>query len=194
MKPEPHFLPTRSAVVFHHTRRMIHESNLCVRKFAMRVTEEYMASVAPEQRHVPFRYGVTGADLLKAERHNGQVVSRYLDGTVKTFPADLEDAWVRSMPTPYREDLEAALANRRGHLAVKHLAADEGSEAVGLAVLAKEFGELLEALAPALADGRITEADLPHVKQILHESDGLIRAVLSLRHRLTDLLPGAPPP
>jgi hypothetical protein len=194
MKPEPHFPPPRSAVIFAHTRRMLAATSLCVRKFAMSVCEQYMAAVAPDLRQVPFRYGVTGDDLFKAERHNGQIVTRYLDGTVKVFPADLEDAWLRAMPSPFREDVEADLAGRRGMMAVKRLSASESGEAVGLGNLAKEFGELFEAIAPALADGRITEADLPYARRVLRESDDLIAAVLSLRKQLTDLLPGADPP
>lgn len=193
MKPARHFPPLRSAVIFEHTRRMLAETSQCVRTFAMRVTEEYMATVAPALRQVPFRYGVTGDDLYKAEKHNGQIINRYLDGTVKIFPADLEDAWVRAMLSPYHEQLEAELSGRRGLLAVKRLPPGEQSEAVGLGTLAKEFGELLEALAPALADGRITEADLPHAKRVLRESDDLISAVMSLRRQVTDLLPEIPP-
>jgi hypothetical protein len=186
--------PTRSQVVFHHTRLMIHTTSLCVRKFAMRVTEAYMESVDPTHRQVPFRYGVTGADLVKAEKHNGQIISRYLDGTVKVFPVDLEDAWVKAMPSPYREDLEADLASRRGCMAVKRLADTEEGEVAGLSTLAKEFAEMVASIAPALADGRIDAADLPHAKKILRESDDLISAVMSVRKQVTALLPDIPPP
>jgi hypothetical protein len=193
MKPAPQFPPLRSAVIFEHTRRMLAESAWCVRKFAMRVTEEYMAAVAPEARQVPFRYGVTGEDLYRAEKHNGQIANRYLDGVLKNFPADLEDAWVRALPSPYREDLEADLSSRRGLLAVKRMQPGQQSEAVGLSELAKEFGELIEALAPALADSRITSADLPYARRILRESDELIAAVLGVRRQLTELLPEGSP-
>jgi hypothetical protein len=193
MKPARHFPPLRSAVVFEHTRRMLHETSLCVRKFAMRVTEEYMSSVEPDLRQVPFRYGVTGDDLFKAEKHNGQIINRYLDGTVKNFPADLEDAWVRALPSPYHEQLEAELSSRRGLLAVKRLAPGEGSRAVGLSDMAREFGEAVESLAPILADGRIDANDAPYVKRFLRESDDLIATVLGVRKQLTDLLPEIPP-
>jgi hypothetical protein len=194
MKSAPQFLPTRSAVIFHHTRKMLHDTSLCAESFGMRLTEEYMKLIAPDARQVPFRWGVIGADLVRAKKHNGQIVSRYLSGVVKVFPADLEDAWVRAMPAPFREELEADLASRRDCLAVKRLADTEEGEVAGLSTLAKEFAELVASIAPALADGRIDAADLPHAKKILRESDDLIAAVMSVRKKVTELLPDIPPP
>lgn len=190
MKRESHFLPLRSAVIYGHTSAMINASALCVRKFAMRVAEQYMALVAPHQRQAKFRWGVTLDDLAKAEVHNAQILSRYMDGTVKVLPADLEDAWVLALPEPYRSECERDLARRRGVLPVKVMDQTEAAEAVGMGDLAREFGQLFEALSPALADGRITEADLPHARKILNESDDLIAAVLSVRREITALLPG----
>lgn len=194
MKSAPQFQPTRSQVVFHHTRRMLHDTSLCAESFGMRLTEEYMKLVAPDARQVPLKWGVTGADLVRAKKANGQIVNRYLNGTVKVFPADLEDAWVRAMPPPYREDLEADLARRRDCLAVKRLADTEEGEVAGVSTLLKEFGEMVTSLAPALEDGRIDAADLPHAKRILRESDDLIAAVLSIRGKVTALLPDIPTP
>lgn len=168
---------------------MLDATSACVRKFAMQVAEHYIALLAPDQRQVPFRWGVTIDDLCKAERHNAQIISRYMDGTVKVLPADLEDAWLLALPEPYRGACERDLARRRGTLAVKLLAAGESDEAVGMGQLAVEFGQLFEALAPALADGRISAADLPHARRILDESDDLIAAVLTLRRQVQALLP-----
>ncbi len=184
-----HFLPLRSAVIYGHTRRMLDRSSLCVRKFAMRVAERYMELVAPDQRQAKFRWGVTLEDLVRAEVHNAQILSRYMDGTVKVLPADLEDAWVTALPEPYRGDCERDLARRRGTLAVKLAMPTETGQTLTLGELMMQVGELCEALAPALADGRINEADLPHARRILNESDDVIAAVLSLRRQITDLLP-----
>lgn len=128
---------------------MLDATSACVRKFAMQVAEHYIALLAPDQRQVPFRWGVTIDDLCKAERHNAQIISRYMDGTVKVLPADLEDAWLLALPEPYRGACERDLARRRGTLAVKLLAAGESDEAVGMGQLAVEFGQLFEALAQA---------------------------------------------
>jgi hypothetical protein len=190
MKPEHHFLPPRSAVIFGATRRMLDATALCVRKFGARVAEEYAARVAPDLRQVPFRAGVTLDDLCKAERHNAQIISRYMDGTVKALPADLEDAWVCALPEPYRAECERELARRRGHLPVRLSAPSESAETMTLGRLMSEVGDLCAALAPALADGRLTEADLPHARRILDESDDVIAAVLGLRRQVQALLPG----
>jgi hypothetical protein len=193
MKRGSQFVPPRSAVIFGHTRRLLDSTSTCVRKFAMQVAEHYIALLAPDQRQVPFRWGVTLDDLCKAERHNAQILSRYMDGTVKVLPADLEDAWVLALPEPYRSACERDLARRRGTLAVKLMSSSESDEAIGMGQLAVEFGQLFEALAPALADGRISESDLPHARRILDESDDLIAAVLTVRKQVHALLPdGAP--
>ncbi|GAB3755087.1 hypothetical protein [Lysobacter olei] len=189
MKAATQFLPLRSQVIYRHTRTMLDQSALCVRKFAMRVAEQYMQQVAPDQRQCKFRWGVTLDDLVKAEVHNAQILSRYMDGTVKVLPADLEDAWVCALPEPYRSECERDLARRRGTLAVKLAAPGEAGQAVSLGQLMMQVGELCEALAPALADGQITDADLPHARRILNESDDVIAAVLALRRQITDLLP-----
>lgn len=189
MKPGNHFLPPRSAVIFGHTRRMLDATALCVRKFASRVAEEYVARVAPDQRQVPFRQGVTLDDLCRAERHNAQIISRYMDGTVKVLPADLEDAWVCALPEPCRSECERDLARRRGYLPVRMGVPTEAEQTVTMGRLMSEIGELCEALAPALADGRLSEADLPHARRILDESDDVIAAVLGLRRQVQALIP-----
>lgn len=189
MKRESHFLPPRSSVIYAHTRRMLDASALCVRKFAMRVAEQYIALLALDQRTVPFRWGVTIDDLCRAEKHNAQILTRYMDGTVKVLPADLEDAWVLALPEPYRGECERDLARRRGVVPVRLMGSTEAAKAVGLGQLSHEFGELVQALAPALADGHIDAADLPHARRILNESDDLIAAVLGLRREITLLLP-----
>lgn len=189
MKPAPQFLPTRSAVVFAHTRRMLAVTSQCVRKFAMRVAEQYVERVAPNDRHVPFRLGVSDLELFRAEKHNAQQLGRYMDGTIKALPADLEDAWVMALPEPYRSDCERELAERRGRYAEKQLSADAAGSAAGLVDLSREFGELVQVLAPALADGRLDADDLPHARRILTEATDLICAVLSVQRQVTALLP-----
>lgn len=186
MKPAPQFRPSRSSVIFAHTRRMLDSTALCMRKFATLVAEQYMATLAPDLRQVPFRWGVTGDDLFKAEKHNAQQIARYMDGTVKALPTDLEDAWVAALPEPFRGECERDLGRRRGFLPIWL----GSSNAMGACVapIATEFGQLVEALAPALADGRITSDDLPHARRILDEADDLIAAVMGLRQQVQDLV------
>lgn len=187
MKREPHFLPPRQTVIYRHTRQMLDETGMNANTFAMHVAERYLQLVAPDVRNVPFRMG-EGDDLIAAMKANGQTLRRYMDGTVKVLPADLEDAWVMALPVQYRQACERDLAQRRGLLSVA-VPTGDGAKVFGLGELTTEFAELLQALSPALADGRICEQDLPHARRILSESDDLISQVLALRRQITALLP-----
>lgn len=188
MKRGHHYLPPRQSVVYGYTRRMLDETATNANSFAMAVAEHYLASVAPDVRTVPFKLG-EGDALLSAMKANGQTLRRYMDGTVKVLPADLEDAWVLALPEPYRSACERDLAKRRGRLSITALDDAAHAPAVGMAELATEFAQLVEALAPALADGRLNRDDLPHAKRILNESDDLMAALLGVRRQVTALLP-----
>lgn len=188
MKRVSHFQPPRQSVIYSYTRRMLDETASNANTFAMALAQNYLDTVAPDVRNVPFRLG-DGDDLLKAMKNNAQILRRFMDGTVKVLPADLEDAWVLALPEPYRSDCERDLALRRGLEAVHITEGTEQGEAVGLGRLMKEFGELVEALGPALADGRLDAADLPHAKRILGESHDVMAALLSIQRQLVALLP-----
>lgn len=190
MKGVRQFLPPRQQVVYAHTRRMLDATASNYTSFAMDVAERYLSMVAPDVRQVKLRTG-EGVELIKAMENNAQVLRRYMDGTVKTLPADLEDAWVMALPEPFRGECERDLARRRGMLAVQMPADDEATQAVGLARLAHEFGELMSALAPALADGKLDATDLPYARRILDESDDLISAVVALRRQVQALVPNS---
>lgn len=183
MKREPQFLPLRQAVIYAHTRRMLDSSALCVRKFALRVAEQYMALVAPDLRQAKFRRGVTLDDLCKAEKHNAQILGRYMDGTLKVLPADLEDAWVLALPEPYRGECERDLAARRGRVSFELPDNALGVDAAAMGKLFKQFGELCETLGPALADGVLDADDRPQLPRIVKEANDVIAATLSLKHQ-----------
>lgn len=188
MKRVPHFLPPRQSVVYAATRRMLDETAINANSFAMAVAERYLDTVAPDVRTVPFRLG-EGDELIEAMRANGQTLRRYMDGTVKTLPADLEDAWVLSLPEPYRGECERDLARRRGYLPVR-MPADGGLQVASVSALMEEFGHLLSALAPAVADGVIDQKDLPHAHRILDETDDVLAAVLAVAREVRAILPG----
>ena len=187
MKSKAQYLPPRQTVIYGYTRRMLDETNLNAQSFSMSVAENYIANTAPDVRHVPLQLG-HGEKLCHAMKNNAQTIRRYMDGTVKTLPADLEDAWVKSLPEPYRSECERDLARRRGMLMIPMPADGETADAENLSNLAKEFGDLVHALAPALADGHFDKNDLRHARKILNESDDLISAVLTLRRKATELL------
>ncbi|WP_231378279.1 hypothetical protein [Rhodanobacter sp. OR92] len=173
-------------MIYGYTRRVFDETAMNAQSFAMSLADKYLALTAPDVRTVPFRLG---DDLAADMRNNAQILRRYMDGTVKVLPADLIDAWVLSLPEPFRAECERDLSRRRGLLPVRMVMADGPARAVGLAELASEFGQLLEAIAPALADGRVDVADLPFARRILDQSDDLICAVLAVRRQVQAILP-----
>ncbi|WP_338404530.1 hypothetical protein [Xylella fastidiosa] len=178
MKREPRFLPPLQSVIYGYTRRMLDQTAMNAQSFAMVLAEGYLSLTAPDVRGVALRIG---DDVAEDMRNNAQVLRRYMDGTVKTLPADLVDAWVLALPEPYRGECERDLARRRGVLPVRLPCADSAARVVGVAELVSEFAQLLEVIAPALADSRIDKNDLPFARRILDESDDVIAAVLGVR-------------
>lgn len=186
MKIKPQYLPPRQSVIYGYTRRMLDETSMNAQSFAMVLAENYIKTTAPDVRNVPL---ALGDDLGSAMKKNAQNLSRYMDGTVKTLPADLEDAWVMSLPEPYRSDCERDLARRRGLLPIKIAEPVSSNHVASLSTLTREFSELVNALAPAMHDGVFNEHDRQFAKRILNESDDLIAAVLCLRKQITEVLP-----
>jgi len=170
MKPKPQFLPPRQSVVYAFTRRMLDETAMNAQSFAMAVAELYIQSTAPDVRQVKFRLGSDDDG-----RHNAQVLRRYMDGTLKTLPADLEDAWVLALPEPYRSECEQALARRRGRLSVVLPDVAAGEDAAALSEVMTQTGEVCAAWGRAVADGRI---DARERDNILTHTDGVIAAVV----------------
>ncbi|MHC1658243.1 hypothetical protein ACODUN_14475 [Stenotrophomonas riyadhensis] len=180
MKPKPHFLPKRQTVIYGFTEQMLRDTGSNRRSFAMAVADTYLSLLGEDDREVPFRITL-GGDGDADKKHNGQILGRYLDGVVKTLPADLEDAWVMSLPEPYRSNCERELARRRGILPIRIDAIDTAADTVGVGQLMKDFGDLCAAISPAVADGVIDEKDRPHGKKIINESDDLLISALTFR-------------
>lgn len=191
MKDVRQFLPPRQSLIYAHTRRMLDATACNYTTFAMQVAEKYLAMTAPDVRQVKLRTG-EGADLIRAMENNAQILRRYMDGTLKTLPADLEDAWVLSLPEPYRVDCERDLARRRGMLAVA-MPAPDGLQVASVATLMGNYANLVHALAPAIEDGRFGPEDLPHRRAIEAAGRDVIAAVIGIGHELDRGIYGEPP-
>lgn len=178
----------RSRTILRHTRQAIGEDRLKTLPFSEKVAERYLGMTAPEDRTVGLRdQGETMQSALAAKKHNGVVVDRLIKGAVRTFPADLEDAWVLELPQPYRQRCEVDLAARRGHIVVRDpRASDTPAEQTGdLACLLREFGDAATALAPIFANGVVDLEDLPHVPPALQQIGELLTSALQVHRRLT---------
>lgn len=182
MKPAPQFVQPRQRIVYAFTEKMLRDTGSNRRSFAMEVAERYLAMTAEDDRAQAFRI-THGGKIEDDKKHNGQILGRYLDGTVKSLPADLEDAWVGALPQTYRDDCERALALRRGMLSVRMPAAD-GLSVASVSTLFQEYGHLMEALAPALANGKLGPEDREFVPRIKREGRDVIAAVLALEAEL----------
>lgn len=182
---------TRSATVLRHTRQAIHDRALSVLPFSKAVAGRYLAETPYALRAIDLReLGDTGESMQAAEKHNWQRINRLIKGDVKTFPADLEDAWVACLPEAYRERCEQDLAARRGLVPVRDpRAADSpAQQTADLATLLREVGESAAALAPIFADGRVDRADLPHIAPALQQLGELLAAGLQLHGRLASVV------
>jgi hypothetical protein len=177
MKARRQFLPPRQAVLYAYTRRMLDETAVDATTFAMRVAEIYVDTTAPDVRQVKLRLG-EGAELIRAMENNGQVLRRYMDGTVKVLPADLEDAWVLAMPEPYRSDCERDLARRRGRYSFELPSTTAGEDYTSIGRVMEQAGELCSEWGRSVADGHLDAAELQRIE---NETDDVITALLQLR-------------
>lgn len=182
MKPGPQFMTPRQEVIYQYTRQMILETGTNRRTFAMVVADNYLNMVAEDDQDVPFRI-TRGGDAAGDKKHNGQILGRYLDREVRKLPADLEDAWVLSLPQPYRYNCERDLALRRGLLVVPR-PSGAGMTVASVAQLVTKYAGMLDALAPAVANGRFGPEDLPYQREINAAGDDVISAVLAVRYGL----------
>lgn len=183
---------TRSQLITQLTALAIQSTNLNVLTFSMRVAEIYNNAVPPLDRIVDLQHpGLTLESAHVASLSNGKKIDNLLKGKVK-FPADLEEAWVDALPEPHRSNLVRALAKRYGLLGTR---ADELTPAQQLANLSDvltDAGQTACALAPIFADGKIDQADLPHLANALAVVERGIADFTSLREQMRAQLPPEP--
>lgn len=180
MKRGSHFQPPRQSVLYGYTRLMLDETASNAATFAMVVAEQYLQLVAPDVRCVPLRLG-EGDALLGAMKNNAQILRRFMDGTVKALPADLEDAWVMALPEPYRSDCERDLARRRGRYSMALPEQLSAPDVACIAEVMKRTGELCAGWGMSLADGHLSVTE---ERQVIDDSDDVIAAVLALRRHM----------
>lgn len=187
MNPGHHREP-RSQVIFRFTTEAVRRTEFCLRKIASRVVEGYHQAVHVSERTVEFHVGTTVDSLCEAEKANAQLLGRMMKGDAR-LPVDLEEAWVAALPEPYREECARELVRRQGFLAARPPNDSKGTGVTGVADLAREFAQTVEAVAPILADGRVDAHDRRHIKKALKESNDLMAVLVTLQQQLTSALP-----
>lgn len=180
MKRSVQFQPPRQSVVFAYTRRMLDETATNANQFAMAVAEIHLATVAPDVRNSTLQLG-EGDALFAALKNNGQIVRRFMDGTVKSFPCDLEDAWVMALPEPYRSDCERDLARRRGRFSIALPENLKAADAAGIASVMTSTGKLCAGWGESLADDHLSAQE---ERQLSDDIDNAMGSLLALRQHM----------
>jgi len=189
MKSNPQ--PSRSAALMELTARAVRDTRDGVVGFADRVADHYLENTAEEHRRVPLKPLLGDINQISAaQKANRQTVDRYIKGEVKTFPCDLEEAWVAALQPPFRDEALSLLSGRHGLLAAKARSPREALESLSDATHA--FSDFLGRMAPIVADGVIDERDQPYLKPALAELAELQAAMASIQAQLTAALPGSP--
>lgn len=183
------YMEPRSAVIVRHTHAAMRSSvRMCIRKFASRVAEHYTGRYAEGDRHIVFHHGTTIDTATEAEKANAQIVTRFMDGTVR-FPADLEESWVAALVDPFRMDCARELAQRYGFIGAM-APRTRGEPVWTMGDMALRFGSMMQAIAPIIADGRIDQADCPaQILEALKLWTDMQAAGVALQQQLLNALP-----
>ena len=174
---------SRQGVLAHHINHALHRGTT-MRRYAGDVATRYINTVPLHARQLPLQ--IT-RDPIADERHNAQVVQRWLDGTVR-MPVEAEESLVLSLPEPFRAECQRELAERLGLLAAPLPSKDGARATVTTADLLRETGELMLALSPLFADGKVDAGDLPNARRAIRECDDVLGRLTTLRAELTTLL------
>lgn len=146
---------SRAACIAHHANMALRKSALTDRAYGQTVADLYMQRTPLHVRTIEFH---VSRDPYADERANAQLVKRFLTDVVR-MPVDLEEALVLALPEPFRGACLADLAERLNLLAAPRPAQDAMRQTIHLGEMARDAGEVMIALAPMFADGRIDSND-----------------------------------
>lgn len=177
---------SRTKTIVLYMQSFFHETGRSMESFADDVVRWYAANVRAEHRTVEFH---SGGDAYARLRANGQIVNRFLTGTLR-LPVDLEEALIFALPADIRRELLRELAQRVGLMAAPLPDASGRHDVEQVGVLVREFGEAVAALGPVLGDGRIGADDAPHLRAAVREVEELIEQATALRARLLSVSEG----
>jgi len=151
----------RTAALTTHVEHALRHARLSSETYADEVRRLYQERTPEGARVVQFQNPEEADDPYRALRHNAQTVRRYLGMNEQPIRllADLEEAMVLALPEPYRGECLRELASRYGLLAARLPGTERGSAALSLADLMRETAEVVEAVAPLVADGLLDSFD-----------------------------------
>lgn len=152
---------SRTAAIATHVEHALRHARLSSETYADEVRRQYHERTPEAARVVQFQNPDGADDPYRALRHNAQTVRRYLglcEQPIRLL-ADLEEAMVLALPEPYRSECLRELAARYGLLAARMPGVERGGAALSLADLMRETAEVVEAVAPLVADGLVDSFD-----------------------------------
>lgn len=179
---------TRSEVVCRIARMAWNDRAVSLADFSRAVVTHYFAHTPEASVNTNLRQPSTSnADRMEEdEKHNRQIIERLMKGVVKTFPADLEEAWVMALPDAYREQALRELAARYGLLPAR--AVQIADFQANAATLMKAVAQVMETFAPIAQDGVINHLDRPHLKPFLASIADAQGVLASLAHQAAQAL------
>lgn len=180
---------TRPQTIMRITRKAWDAKAFSLAEFSVAVVTAYFAATPASAVNTNLREPCESnvRQFEKDRANNRQIVDRYITGTVKTFPADLEEPWVNSLPDEYKAQALRELAARYGLLAARVRGRTEAIASIG--DVAADAGAFLQAMAPIVSDGVISAEDLPHIKPALTKLADLQAALASMQAQLAAALP-----
>lgn len=153
--------------------------------YATNVVMHYLANVPTKKRTFNF---YTGGDTTADQKANTQLIKRLFDGSVR-MPIEIEESLVEALPEQWNRKAKQVLAQRFGLLAARIPDPDHKTDVQNISELMRQTADVLEAMAPILADGKIDSSDAPLAKKVLQEINDVDEVLATLRKQITDILP-----
>ena len=147
--------------------------------YSEEVLTHYHETVHEDKRSIVFH---VNGDTYRNMKMNGQLINRYVSGDTR-MPVELEESLIEVLPNEWRNPLKTALAARMGLLASPIPSNEPAIEIQHIGQLAKEFGDLFEALGVAYEDNTLDHNDAHLVDKILKEGGELMNMVNSVMHK-----------
>ncbi len=176
---------TRNDVLIHFALEQKAQRGISEQKFTDRLVEEYCRRVPDGYRKAPLlAVPVDGAvdEFFAAQKSNLKAVQRYLRKEVR-IPLEVEEAWAASLDEPFRSQCVFDLCARHNVLPV--LLHGE-TDIQRLSELMHEEAEAIQAMAPIMADGKISQSDAEYAPEAIRRLQHLMSSCAGLIRKLED--------
>lgn len=161
---------------------LIHETSMSEQTFAAHVREHYERLV-PE--HVGSIEWSNHPDIATRMHRDAEKINRWFNESVRAnFPVDAVEAFVAAFPDDRRWELQMAMADRQGLMAVPKIQGGVSADSENLGRIGKETGEAMIKIAQLLDDNCIDENDAERADDAIEEIDQAIAVFVEMRERI----------